>query len=63
MNTSIDEHALSINMKLHVFFAIENRKRHRSAIIFPADQRLTKPRIIFFISNVYPDFSARNPRY
>jgi hypothetical protein len=63
LNTSIDEHALSINMKLHVFFAIDNRKRRRSAIIFPADQRFTKPRIFFLISDVYPDFSAHCPRY
>jgi predicted ferric reductase len=25
LNTFIDEHALSINMKLHVFFAIKDR--------------------------------------
>jgi hypothetical protein len=63
LNTSIDEHALSINMKLHVFFAIENRKHRRYAIIFPTDQRFTKLRIIFFISDIYPDFSAHSPRY
>jgi hypothetical protein len=63
LNTSIDEPALSINMKLHVFFAIENRKRHRTAIIFTVDQRFTKLRIFFLISDIYPDFSAHDPRY